>query len=201
MRILPQLDCAADSIVVPWKMPMLLLAGANITSTLERFKQGDSQKLPVLCSALSWQMLWKWARRKGMVVMKFCVPPSQMPLCNGHVSRVHLLPRRTFLLAALLSLLTEHSVLGISLISLKGNLLWPADPPIWPRVIFLGGYLRSIVYNDWPHLKNNIYAKPSPMPSHYQHTRQYVSASWTELQKPTFWMHWEWGPSFVLWHH
>jgi hypothetical protein len=48
-----------------------------------------------------------------------------------------------------------------SLISLRGDLHWPArSPDLTPCDYFLWDYLKSIVYNDRPrtldHLKNNI---------------------------------------------
>ncbi|KAL1509836.1 hypothetical protein ABEB36_004513 [Hypothenemus hampei] len=47
------------------------------------------------------------------------------------------------------------------LISLRGDLQWPArSPDLAPCDFFLWGYLKSLVYNDrprtLPHLKNNI---------------------------------------------
>ena len=58
-----------------------------------------------------------------------------------------------------MQLLREH--FPERLISLRGDLPWPArSPDLTPCDFFLLGYLKSIVYNDRPqtllHLKNNI---------------------------------------------
>ena len=60
---------------------------------------------------------------------------------------------------ASMELLREH--FPDRLISLRGDLPWPArSPDLAPCDFFLWGYLKSIVYNDRPqtlaHLKTNI---------------------------------------------
>ena len=89
-----------------------------------------------------------------------------------------------------MELLREH--FPGRLISLRGDLPWPArSPDVAPCDFFLWGYLKSIVYNDRPrtlaHLKTNIRKAIAETP---------VDILQRVAQKSTQTVHKQWRPSF-----
>jgi hypothetical protein len=124
-------------------------------------------------------------------VMELCVLPSQLPQCIRQASSVRLLFRRTFRMSVLQSYFRLRQHFAERLIFKSGERRWPAQSSDSAPCNFFSGVISSQLFTmtvQGPYL---IW-RTTYTPSHRQHTRQYASASLTELQKSCNWMHWQW---------